>query len=307
MPDHTPQNLNSTLSCFSPLLPGASESQRQLKTRHGVISFARRTAIMGVLNLTPDSFYDGGRRLELPKAVADGVAMAADGADIIDVGGESTRPGASPVSEADELARVIPVIKALRQEITLPISIDTQKAGVARAALEAGADMVNDISALRFDPAMVHLVAAEQVPVILMHMQGTPRTMQAEPKYDDVVREVRDFLAAQLYDAMDAGIGADSIVLDPGIGFGKTVEHNLQLLRGLPILAALGQPVLVGASRKTFIGKILNLDPDQRLEGSLAAAAAAVLGGANIVRVHDVAATRRAVGIADAMRFGFTG
>ena len=259
---------------------------------------------MGVINVTPDSFYDGGRRLEAKRAIADAVAMAASGADIIDVGGESTRPGAAEVSVQEELDRVLPVISGLRREVALPISIDTYKSSVARAALDGGADIVNDISALRFDPAMVSLVAREKVPVVLMHMQGTPRTMQAEPRYADVVREVRDFLAAELYEAMDAGIAAEAIVIDPGIGFGKTLDHNLELLRGLPVLAALGQPLLVGVSRKTFIGKILNCEPDQRLEGSLAAAVAAVLGGANLLRVHDVGETCRAVRVADALRFG---
>ena len=267
--------------------------------------FARRTVIMGILNVTPDSFYDGGKRSEPTRAIADGVEMVQSGAEVLDVGGESTRPGARPVDEAEELARVLPVIRGLRREVGVPISIDTYKAGVARAALDAGADIVNDISALRFDPALVSLVAAEGVPVILMHMQGKPQTMQSEPRYNDVVREVRDFLAAQLYEAMDAGIAAERIILDPGIGFGKTLEHNLQLLRGLPALAALGQPLLVGASRKAFIGKILDLDPDHRLEGSLAAAVAAVLGGANLLRVHDVAETCRAARMADAIRFGF--
>jgi dihydropteroate synthase len=209
------------------------------------------------------------------------------------------------VSEEEELARIIPVVRGLRLETSAPISIDTYKANVARAALEAGADIVNDISALRFDPDMVALVAAEKVPVVLMHMQGTPQTMQLEPRYEDVTREVRDFLAAQLYEAMDAGVPPDAVILDPGIGFGKTLDHNLQLLRGLPVLAALGQPLLVGVSRKAFIGKILDVEPADRLEGSLAAAVAAALAGANIVRVHDVAETCRAVRVADAIRFGF--
>jgi len=307
MPRENSPDLNSTLRQFAPFTPAAAQSGGALKTRHGDIDFARRTAIMGVLNVTPDSFYDGGRREDAHQAIADGVVMAAMGADLIDIGGESTRPGAAAVSEAEELARVLPVIRGLRKEVALPISIDTYKSAVARAALDAGADIVNDISALRFDPAMVALVAQEKVPVILMHMQGTPRTMQASPQYAAVVREVRDFLAAQLYDAMDAGIAPEAIVLDPGIGFGKTLDHNLQLLRGLPVLAALGQPLLVGVSRKTFIGKILNLEPDQRLEGSLAAAVAAALAGANLLRVHDVGETRRALRVADALRFGVTG
>ena len=282
-----------------------SADRGYVSTRHGKLDCARRTVIMGILNVTPDSFYDGGRRSEPARAIADGVEMVQSGAEVLDVGGESTRPGARPVDEAEELDRVLPVIRGLRREVTVPISIDTYKAGVARAALDAGADIVNDISALRFDPALVSLVAAEEVPVILMHMQGKPQTMQSEPRYNDVVREVRDFLAAQLYEAMDAGIAAERIILDPGIGFGKTLEHNLQLLRGLPTLAALGQPLLVGASRKAFIGKILDLDPEHRLEGSLAAAVAAVLGGANLLRVHDVAETCRAARMADAIRFGF--
>ena len=274
-------------------------------TRHGKLEFARRTLIMGIVNVTPDSFFDGGRRLDPAKAIADGAAMAASGADIIDIGGESTRPGARPVSEEEELARVLPVVHGLRREVTVPISIDTYKSKVARAALDGGADIVNDISGLRFDGKMVSLVAAEKVPVVLMHMQGTPGTMQQEPHYGDVVREVRDFLATQLYEAIDAGAAPEAIIIDPGIGFGKTIEHNLQLLRGLPVLAALGQPLLVGVSRKAFIGKILNLAPDERLEGSLAAAVAAALAGANILRVHDVPETRKAVRIADAIRFGF--
>ncbi len=277
-----------------------------LTTRHGRLDFSRRTAIMAILNVTPDSFYDGGRHMDCGRAVADGIEMAQAGADVIDVGGESTRPGARPVSAAEESERVLPVIRALRGAVRVPISIDTYKASVARAALAEGADIVNDISALRFDPEMAGLVAAEAVPVILMHMQGTPRTMQAEPCYDDVVREVGDFLAARIQFAVERGIERDRIIVDPGIGFGKTLEHNLALLRGLPALAALGSPLLAGVSRKNFIGRILGVEPGERLEGSLAAAAAAVLGGANIIRAHDVKETRRAVRIADAIRFGAT-
>jgi dihydropteroate synthase len=259
---------------------------------------------MAILNVTPDSFYDGGRRLDPRKAIADGIEMAKAGADVIDIGGESTRPGARPVSEDEELERVLPVIRGLRREIRVPISIDTYKSAVARAALREGADIVNDISALRFDAEMVGLVAAEKVPVVLMHMQGTPRTMQAEPRYRDVVREVGEFLAAQIRYALERGVGPGNIIVDPGIGFGKTLDHNLALLRGLPQLASLGQPLLVGASRKSFIGKILGAEPGERLEGSLVAAAAAVLAGANIIRAHDVKETWNAVRVADAIRFG---
>ncbi len=305
MADRKPEELSAPFNRLAPLSPASAGERRTLSTRHGQLDFTHRTLVMGILNLTPDSFYAGSRRPDPAHAVVDGIAMVAGGAEIIDVGGESTRPGAQPVSEEEELGRVLPVVRGLRREIGAPISIDTYKSNIARAALEAGADIVNDISALRFDPAMVSLIATEKVPVVLMHMQGTPRTMQHEPHYDDVTREVRDFLAAQLYEAMDGGVAPESIILDPGIGFGKTIEHNLQLLRGLPAVAALGQPLLVGVSRKAFIGRILGLEADHRLEGSLAAAVAAVSAGANIVRVHDVAETCKAIRVADAIRFGF--
>jgi dihydropteroate synthase len=304
MGDHIPRQINPLANRLTALVPARSDQGgAELATRHGNVDFFRRTVVMAVLNITPDSFYDGGRHGEVTQAIRDGISMAEAGAEIIDLGGESTRPGSRPVSADEELARVLPVLRGLRREVKVPISIDTYKAKVAQCALEGGADMINDISALRFDPEMISVVAREQVPVVLMHMQGTPRTMQAEPHYDDVVREVRDFLVAQLYKALDGGIAQEAVVIDPGIGFGKTLEHNLALLRGLPALAALGQPLLVGASRKAFIGKILGLDPGERLEGSLAAAVAAILSGANILRVHDVRETVRAARIADALRY----
>jgi len=264
----------------------------------------RRTAVMGIVNVTPDSFSDGGKYFSSDRAVAHGEQMARDGADLIDVGGESTRPGARPVTAEDELDRVIPVIRGLRRRLSIPISIDTTKSCVARAALDEGADLINDISALGFDPAMASVVAAEKVPVVLMHMQGTPRTMQQSPVYEDVVEEVKSYLQDRVRFAVEAGVEAGRIVVDPGIGFGKNLAHNLALLRGLSALAALGRPLLVGTSRKTFIGKILDAGPEDRLEGSLAAAVAAVLAGANIVRVHDVKEAARAVRIGDALRFG---
>ena len=264
----------------------------------------RRTALMGIVNVTPDSFSDGGRYFEPAQAISHGLKLVEEGADIIDVGGESTRPGARPVSGREEMERVIPVIRGLRRELSAPISVDTYKADVARAALDEGADMVNDISALRFDPAMAPLVAAEKVPVVLMHMRGTPRTMQRRPHYRDVVEEVKEFLRDQIRYAVQSGVDLERIIIDPGIGFGKELEHNLALLRALPALADLGRPVLVGPSRKTFIGKILDAGPEERLEGSLAAAVAAVLGGASVIRTHDVKEARRAIRVADAMRFG---
>ena len=262
---------------------------------------------MGIINVTPDSFYDGGRRLDSGDAIAHGVSLVEAGADIVDIGGESTRPGARPVSAAEELERVLPVIRGLRRNMNVPISIDTYKAEVAQAALNEGADIVNDISALRFDPQMAVCVAAERVPVVLMHMQGTPQTMQAEPRYNDVLREVGDFLAARVGAALDAGVERENIIVDPGIGFGKSLEHNLILMRGLPALVSMGYPLLVGASRKAFIGKIIDGEPDERLEGSLAAAVAAVFGGAQMVRVHDVKETCKALRVADAIRLGMPG
>jgi dihydropteroate synthase len=275
-----------------------------IKTRHGTLDLGGRTLLMGIINVTPDSFYDGGKRFDASKAIADGLALIEAGADIVDVGGESTRPGAPPVSAEAELRRVLPVVQGLRRMAKVPISIDTYKAPVARAALAEGADIVNDISALRFDLGMGAVAATEKVPVVLMHMQGAPQTMQAEPRYRDVLREVQDFLAARAAFALSVGVERDHIILDPGIGFGKTLDHNLSLLRGLPSLASLGYPLLVGASRKAFIGKILDVKPDERLEGSLAAAVAAVFGGAHIIRAHDVKETWRALRVADAIRLG---
>jgi dihydropteroate synthase len=275
-----------------------------IKTRHGTLDLGGRTLLMGIINVTPDSFYDGGKRFDASKAVADGLALVEAGADIVDVGGESTRPGAPPVSAEEELRRVLPVVQGLRRMAKVPISIDTYKAPVARAALAEGADIVNDISALRFDLGMGAVAATEKVPVVLMHMQGAPQMMQAEPRYRDVLREVQDFLAARAAFALSVGVDRDHIILDPGIGFGKTLDHNLSLLRGLPSLASLGYPLLVGASRKAFIGKILDVKPDERLEGSLAAAVAAVFGGAHIIRAHDVKETWRALRVADAIRLG---
>ena len=260
---------------------------------------------MGIVNVTPDSFYDGGKRFDSARAAADAFEMIESGAEILDIGGESTRPGAQPVSLDEELRRVLPVIRELRKESSVPISVDTYKEAVARAALDVGADIVNDISALRFDPGMTALVAREGVPIILMHMQGEPRTMQREPHYVDVVREVREFLAERVLSANQAGIGHEQIIIDPGIGFGKTLTHNLALLKNLQSLKSLEQPLLIGVSRKAFIGKILNAaGPEERLEGSLAAAVAAALTGANILRVHDVSETVCAVRVADAIRLG---
>lgn len=262
-----------------------------------------RPAVMGVLNVTADSFSDGGRYRDLASALEHGRTMAADGAAIIDIGGESTRPGAEPVSLQEELDRVLPVVEALASHVDAVISVDTMKPEVMRAAVAAGAGMINDVLGLRA-PGSIAAVAAGDAAVCLMHMQGNPQTMQADPVYADVVAEVDGFLRARAAECMAAGIAADRIALDPGFGFGKTLNHNLQLLQGLGHIAAGQWPVLAGLSRKSMLGKITGRPVGQRLAGSLALATAAVLGGARIVRCHDVAETCDAVAVAWAVKQG---
>lgn len=259
-----------------------------------------RPRIMGVLNVTPDSFSDGGLWTDPERALRHAVDMVDEGADIIDVGGESTRPGAEDVSTEHELDRVIPLIERLARQIEAPISIDTSKPVVMREAVAAGAGMINDVYALRREGAL-EAAASLHVPVCLMHMQGEPRDMQNDPRYSDVVGEVRDFLAGRAQACLDAGIAADRIVVDPGFGFGKSLAHNLALLRGLPELASLGYPVLVGLSRKSMLGTITGRGPGDRVAASVAAALLAVQNGASIVRVHDVAETVDALKILSAL------
>lgn len=259
-----------------------------------------RPRIMGILNVTPDSFSDGGDWLNFPQALMHAHHMAAAGADIIDVGGESTRPGAEPVSVQQELDRTIPVIEALRAEIRLPVSIDTNKPEVMREAAAAGAGLVNDVFALRREGAL-ETVAELGLPVCLMHMQGDPQSMQREPHYEDVTAEVENFLLERAAACRAAGIDGDAILLDPGFGFGKNLDHNLELLRGLPRIAGHGYPVLAGLSRKSMLGAITGRETLDRLAGSITLAALAVQGGASIVRVHDVAATRDALRVIDAV------
>jgi dihydropteroate synthase len=258
-------------------------------------------AVMGVVNVTPDSFSDGGAFLDPAAAVAHGLRLAAEGADLLDVGGESTRPGSDPVPLEVELERVLPVIEGLARETDVPISIDTVKAEVAERAIRAGAGFVNDVSALRHDPAMAAVVAGAGVPVCLMHMLGEPKTMQRDPRYDDVVAEVAAFLAERASAARAAGIAADQICIDPGIGFGKTAEHNLSLLRHLDRIAAVGPPVLVGVSRKSFLGLLTGAAEPGRDVATAAANLAAVRRGAWMVRVHAVAPTRQALAVAAAI------
>jgi len=259
------------------------------------------TRLMGIVNVTPDSFSDGGAFLDPERAVEHALALACEGADILDVGGESTRPGSLPVPADEELARVLPVIRKLRPRTGVLISVDTTKSAVARAALDAGADIVNDTSALRDDPEMAAVVARSGAAVVLMHMKGTPRTMQEAPHYDDLVGEIRSFLAARCRAAEAAGIAAERIIVDPGIGFGKTAEHNLALIERLDAFRDLGRPLCVGFSRKAFIGRVLGLPPGERLEGTIAAAVLSVSRGAEILRVHDVGPVARAVRMAEAI------
>lgn len=260
-----------------------------------------RTAVMGILNVTPDSFSDGGQFSSANGAINHAVQMAADGADIIDVGGESSRPGAEPISADEEISRVVPVIEGLAKRIETPISIDTYKPEVARAALEAGADMINDITGLS-DPAMRTLAAERQVPSVVMHMLGTPRTMQEDPVYEDVIAEVLAFLRKRVGEIVEAGLPEEYLIVDPGIGFGKTVEHNLEIIRKLGDFESLGLPILIGPSRKAFIGKVLGgLPASDRLEGTAAAVAVSIANGANIVRVHDAKEMARVARMTDAL------
>ncbi len=256
---------------------------------------------MGILNVTPDSFSDGGLFFDYEKAVSRGIKLEDDGADIIDIGGESTRPGAAAVPLEEEVRRVIPVIEALSRRVKIPISVDTYKSGVAKLAVEAGAALINDVSALRFDTEMVQVVRQHQVPVVLMHMLGKPMDMQTNPIYDDVVTEVFNFLKERIDFASDNGISKDNIIIDPGIGFGKSLAHNLLLMKNLSVFKDLGCRLMVGPSRKSFIGGVLNQTVDGRLEGTAAAVAVAIVKGADIVRVHDVKVMRQIAGMVDAI------
>ncbi len=283
-----------------------------LRWRNRELTLGRRTCIMGILNVTPDSFSDGGRFLSHDAALAQAKRMIEDGADILDIGGESSRPFSEPISAEAEADRVVPVIEHLAGKIDVPISIDTTKAVVARRAMAAGAAIINDISALRFDPEMGAVAAETGALVILMHMMGEPKTMQVDPRYDDLIGDIRGFLENAVKRAEAAGIPRSSIIIDPGIGFGKTVSHNLALIKHLHQFSGLGRPVLIGPSRKAFIRKLLAGDNDAAHEmaadhesvetGTQAALSAAILNGAHIVRVHDVARARATAAIIDAIK-----
>lgn len=274
------------------------------KCRDRVLEIGNRPLIMGILNVTPDSFSDGGKFLDTTAALERGLQMVAEGADLIDVGGESTRPGAGEVSAADEIARVVPVIEALAARTTVTLSIDTWKAAVARRAVEAGARIINDVSALTHDADMSRVAKDHGTGVILMHMQGTPRTMQKDPQYADVVADVARYLETRLDACVAGGLDRESLAVDPGIGFGKTVEHNVSLLAHLRALRATGRPVVIGLSRKSFLGKLTGCEVGERLAPSLAALVFCVLNGAHIMRVHDVKESRQAMTVAMALAEG---
>jgi dihydropteroate synthase len=263
----------------------------------------RETLVMGIVNVTPDSFSDGGKFFSPEVAISHASKLIMQGADIIDIGGESTRPGAERVSESEELKRVIPVIEKIRTDNpTILISIDTTKASVAKHAVEAGADIINDVSGLSFDNNMIGIVESSNIPVVIMHMKGNPQNMQLNPEYEDIVNEILDFFKMKIKMAVQSGINRSMIILDPGIGFGKTVEHNFELLSRLNEFNVLELPIMIGPSRKSFIGITLDLPPEDRVEGTAAAVSAGVMNGASIVRVHDVKSMKRVVRIIEKVR-----
>jgi dihydropteroate synthase len=272
----------------------------RLITKRFNLDLSQRPHLMGILNITPDSFSDGGHYLDPDRALERAWEMVEEGADLIDIGGESSRPGAQSISVEEELQRIIPIIQVLAKKVPVPLSVDTVKAKVAEAALDKGASIINDISALSFDSQMAEVIARYRAPVILMHMLGNPRTMQQNPIYSDLIGQIKQYLNDNLRKAEDQGV--EQIILDPGIGFGKTVEHNLRILQELDKLLDLKRPLLIGASRKSFIGNVLDLPVDDRLEGSLAVACWAAIKGVHIIRIHDVKQTRRVLGMIEAIQ-----
>ncbi len=283
-------------------LKNISKTQYVIRCRKRTLTLGKRTLLMGVLNVTPDSFSDGGLFYDKEKAISQAMRMVEEGADIIDIGGESTRPGSKPLELEEELRRVIPVIKSIAAKVDVPISIDTYKSIVAQKAIEAGAEIINDISGLNFDSGLAEIASREDVPIVLMHIRGTPETMQKNVYYDSLFSEIVQYLKASIHTAESAGLDPRQIIIDPGIGFGKTVKDNLFIIRNLSEFRILGKPILLGTSRKSFIGKILNAGVGDRLEGTLSSIAIGVLNGANIIRAHDVLQARRAIAVADAIR-----
>jgi dihydropteroate synthase len=283
-------------------LKNISKIHYTIRCRKKTLKLGKQTLLMGVLNVTPDSFSDGGLYFDKEKAIAHGLRMVEEGADLIDIGGESTRPGSKPLGLEEELRRVIPVIESLAKAVDVPISIDTYKSTLAQKAIEAGAQMINDISGLHFDLDLAKVAATEDIPLILMHIRGTPEAMQKDVHYESLFSEILQSLKESILRAESAGLDPEQIIIDPGIGFGKNLEDNLLLIKNLQEFRILGKPILLGTSRKSFIGKILNADVTERLEGTLSSIAIGVLNGAHIIRCHDVLQAKRAIAVADAIR-----
>jgi dihydropteroate synthase len=283
-------------------LKNISKIHYSIRCKNKTFTLGKRTLLMGVLNVTPDSFSDGGLYFDKEKALARGLRIVEEGADFIDIGGESTRPGSKPIGLEEELRRVIPVIESLAKEIDVPISIDTYKSAVAKRAIEAGAEMINDISGLHFDPDLGQVAAKEDVPLILMHIRGAPETMQKDVHYDSLFSEILQYLKDSVQRAESTGLDPRQIIIDPGVGFGKTLKDNLLLIKNLSEFRILGKPILLGTSRKSFIGKILNARANERLEGTLSSIAICALNGAHIIRCHDLLQAKKAIAVADAIR-----
>ena len=288
-------------------LKNAVECQQTIMSRGNVFPRKPKTIVMGIVNVTPDSFSDGGLFCDPVRAFDRAQQLRTEGADIIDIGGESTRPYSDPTSIEEEIGRVIPVIEALKKKTGIPISLDTYKSEVAGIGLEEGVDFINDVSGLRFDSNMAGLIAQHDAGIIIMHMKGSPKTMQGNPVYEDLMAEICNYLETGVKIALNAGVSMSNIVVDPGIGFGKTVSHNLHILKKLPELVSVGCPILVGTSRKSFIGHILNREGGERLEGTKATIVAAILNGASIIRIHDVKETMDVIKMADAIKYGCPG
>ncbi len=283
-------------------LKNISKTHYSIRCRKRTLTLGKRTLLMGVLNVTPDSFSDGGHFFDKEKAIDHGLKMVEEGADIIDIGGESTRPGSKPLELEEELRRVIPVIESLAKEVDVPISIDTYKSTVAQRAIEAGAEIINDISGLHLDPNLAKVAAKDDTPLVLMHIRGNPETMQKDVHYDSLFSEILQYLKESIQRAESAGLDPRQIIIDPGIGFGKTLDDNLLIIKNLYEFRILGKPILLGTSRKSFIGKILNTEVGDRLEGTLSSIAIGVLNGAHIIRSHDVLQTKKAIAVTDAIR-----
>jgi dihydropteroate synthase len=295
-------NLHPLGQSIKETLKNISRTHYSIRCRKGTLILGKRTLLMGVLNITPDSFSDGGFFFDNEKAIAHGLRMVEEGADILDIGGESTRPGSKSLELEEELRRVIPVIESLAEKVDVPISIDTYKSTVAQKAIEAGAQMINDISGLHFDQSLSKIAVKEDVPIVLMHIRGTPETMQKDIHYNSLFSEILLYLKDSVQRAESAGLDPHQIIVDPGIGFGKTIEDNLLIIKNLNEFRVLGKPILLGTSRKAFIGKILNTEVRDRLEGTLSTIAIGVLNGAHIIRSHEILQAKKAIAVADAIR-----